>query len=108
MLKPFDFQDNGRTFSCRTEGPTASRTESWWWFEVSGDTNRYAPFQAKSGDTQDSVRSRIAAYYADLLFKRSQPPQPRQHWAHRSKNTAAATTAGTAGTAAPEGGAPAV
>ncbi|HEY7896680.1 MAG TPA: hypothetical protein VIC24_17375 [Gemmatimonadaceae bacterium] len=105
MLKPFDFQDNGRTFSCRTEGPVGSRTESWWWFQVSGDQNRYAPFQAKSGDTQESVRTRIAAYYADLLFKRSQPAQPRQHWAHRSKNTA--TTASTAGTAGQEGGAPA-
>lgn len=98
MLKAFDFADNGRTFSCRVEAPAGARTESWWWFQVSGDANRYAPFQAKSSDTQESVRTRIATYYADLLFKRSQPAQPRQHWAHRNRNTAAAPQ---------EGGAPA-
>jgi len=88
MLKALDFEDNGRTFNCRVEGPSGARTEAWWWFRVSGDANRYAPFHAKSGDTQESVRTRIAAYYADLLFKRSQPAQPRQHWAHRNRNTA--------------------
>ena len=48
MLKAFDFEDNGRTFSCRVEGPSGARTELWWWFRVSGDANRYAPFQMKS------------------------------------------------------------
>jgi len=88
MLKAFDFETDGRTFSCRVEAPSSARTESWWWFCVTGDASRYAPFQAKTGDTQESVQTRIATFYADLLYKRSQPAQPRAHWAHRNKNPA--------------------
>ena len=89
MVKAFDFEDSGRTFTCKVEEPRGARTEAWWWFSVSGDANRYAPFQARSGDTKESVRARIAEYYTQLLFRRSQPAQPRQHWARRSKETTA-------------------
>lgn len=89
MVRAFDFEENGRTFTCEVEGPRGSRTEAWWWFGVSGNANRYAPFHALPGDTQESVRTRIAAYYAELLYRRAQPAQPRQHWARRNKDAAA-------------------
>jgi hypothetical protein len=56
---------------------------------VSGDTQRYAPFQAISGDTPDSVQPRIVEFYLNLLARRALPPAPRHHWAHRGKGATA-------------------
>jgi hypothetical protein len=89
MIRAFDFQDNGLTFTCTVEKPRAGQTDSWWWFGVSGDGNRYAPFHAKAGDTQESVRTRIVAYYTDRLARRAMPAVPRQHWASRGKGVVA-------------------
>ena len=88
MIQAFNFEDGGRTYTCTLEERRGAVTEAWWWFGVSGDQHRYAPFQAAPGDTPDSVRSRIVAYYSDLLVRRSQPPAPRQHWSHRGKPAA--------------------
>ncbi|MDQ3698752.1 MAG: hypothetical protein M3373_12135 [Gemmatimonadota bacterium] len=86
MIAAFHFEEDGRKYSCRVEESRAARAEPWWWFGVSGDTHRYAPFHAAPGDTQDSVRARIVTYYTELLFRRS---QPAQHWARRGKRPAA-------------------
>ena len=93
MVQAFDFEEGGRTFNCVVEPPRGSRTEAWWWFGVSGDGHRYAPFQAAAGDTESNVRSRIVTYYEQLVFRRSQPVQPRQHWARRAKPEAPAADA---------------
>ncbi len=85
MVDAFEFESDGRTFTCTREAPRKARAEAWWWFDVTGDKNRYAPFQTAPDDTQAGVRSRIIAYYADLLERRSRPPVPRQHWANRTK-----------------------
>jgi len=98
MTQAFHFEDSGRTFSCGVEAPRGARTEAWWWFGVSGDAHRYAPFPALPGDTQDEVRQRIVAYYTDLLYRRAQPPVARQHWAHRAKAAAPAAPAAEATT----------
>lgn len=74
VIEAFEFEDGGRTFTCRVEAPRASRPEAWWWFGVSTeDHHRYAPFQAAATDTESSVRSRIVAYYDDLLARRAAP-----------------------------------
>ena len=75
----FEFEDAGRTFSCMTEALSKARSDVWWWFRVStDDRHRYAPFQASPDDTKTSVRTRIVAYYDDLLVRRAAPPA--NHW----------------------------
>ncbi len=90
MVRMFSFAEGDRKYQCRVEGPTAGRKEAWWWFEVSGDPQRYAPFQAAPGDTEASVRSRIVAYYENMLVRRA---QPATSWHNRGRpaNSAAAT-----------------
>jgi hypothetical protein len=85
MKEAFEFEDDGRTFSVIVEERRAAEIERWWWFTVSKDVHRYAPFQAAPGDTVASVQSRIVQYYNDLVFRRSQPAEPRAHWAQRGR-----------------------
>jgi hypothetical protein len=47
---------------------------SWWWFGVTGDRHRYAPFHTAEDDTELSVERRIVSYYHDLLSRRGLPP----------------------------------
>ncbi len=93
MVGELEFEEGGRTYTCRLEGPTrrkvarpASAADSggpWWWFGVAGDPQRYAPFHGAADDTAASVRVRIVSYYADLLARRATQaagwvrPQPR-------------------------------
>lgn len=90
MLKSFTFENGGRTYQCRVEEPRGSRTQAWWWFDVSDDGQRYAPFEATDGDTEATVRERVLAYYDHLLVRRAEPPAQKQHWARRTKPTPAA------------------
>ena len=85
MVASFQFEEDRRTFTCRVEERRSAKGEKWWWFGVSGDGHRYAPFQAASGDTEASVRTRILTYYSDLLARRAAPVVPRPHWANRAK-----------------------
>jgi hypothetical protein len=87
VIDSLHFEDGGRTFDCRVEGrraapprgrPQKGREGAWWWFRVSGDAQRYAPFQSAAEDTPASVRSRILAYYADLLARRALPLSARR------------------------------
>ena len=94
MVKMFSFSEGDRKFQCRVEGPTSGRKEAWWWFEVSGDSHRYAPFHAASGDTEASVRARIVTYYLNMLARRL---EPATSWHNRSNRPAAAATTPTAG-----------
>lgn len=74
MIAGFDFTDSGRSYSCKIEdrGTELGRT-TWWWFGVSGDRSRYAPFVASTEDTEMSVRQRIVAYYDNLAERRGIP-----------------------------------
>ena len=101
MLKAFTFEDNGRTYNCRVEEPRGARTRTWWWFDVSEDGQRYAPFEASDEDTEGTVRERVIAYYDHLLVRRAEPPQQRQHWARRTKVAPAGDAAAPAATAEP-------
>jgi hypothetical protein len=72
----FNFEDAGRMFVCRIEQARTPHTTAWWWFTVSSDSYRYAPFHADAADTEDSVRVRIVDYYDTLLARRAAPRQP--------------------------------
>jgi len=81
MMTGFTFVHDGRTYACRAE-------ESWWWFTVTRDANRYAPFRAAARDTRSSVRSRIVAYYLNHLAHRAMTE--RDSWERRPKPAVAA------------------
>ena len=73
----FEFEEGGRLYRCCVEGERSTSTGAWWWFDVSGDAQRYAPFHPEPGDTKNSVRARIVGYYHALLERRAMPPAPR-------------------------------
>jgi hypothetical protein len=101
MLAGFSFLHDDRTYTCMAaEGP-GGLGEAWWWFTVTRDANRYAPFRAASKDTRGSVQARIVAYYKNHLEHRAMPE--REHWARRPKPGApglAGAAPGTAGAGA--------
>jgi hypothetical protein len=96
MTRIFSFAEGDRKYQCRVERAPGGRTEAWWWFEVSGDAHRYAPFHAAAGDTDASVRDRIVAYYLNLVARRS---EPATSWHHRGNRRVATATAPVAGEA---------
>jgi len=84
----FAFEHGGRTYTCTTEKRKTPPTGTWWWFTVTSDSNRYAPFEAVAGDTQQSIKARIVAYYEHRLWARAQPAAPRQHFGRPGKPAA--------------------
>jgi hypothetical protein len=90
MIGPFTFEHGGRKYSCAPEKRTGAPEGTWWWFTVSHDQQRYAPFEAAAGDTQQSVRSRIIEFYEHRLWARAQPPEPRQQFSRPGKPAAPA------------------
>jgi hypothetical protein len=91
MIRGFEFEQDGRTFVCSVEARRTTPDDAWWWFNVSGDRQRYAPFQAATADTQKTVKAKIVAFYTNLLEARARPAEPRSHWGRRPKvETAAA------------------
>ena len=103
MSRDFSFTDGDKKYSCTVGSLGASRAESWWWFAVAGDRQRYAPFRAEPSDTESSVRGRIIAYYEDLLARRSAPPVPRQRWSDRKKPESGTNAGNGTGTASGTG-----
>lgn len=83
MINGFEFQDDGRKYTCTVEEQDGVDGESWWWFAVTGDAQRYAPFRAAKSDTRGSVQKRIAEFYANRLFQLTQPTVRGGHWAKR-------------------------
>lgn len=73
MKSSFAFENAGRLFACRIEQPRNPDGATWWWFTVSCDSHRYAPFHATADDTEESVQSRVVAHYNDLLVRRAAP-----------------------------------
>ena len=92
MIGAFAFEHSGRTFTCTAEERQTAPAGTWWWFAVSHDQQRYAPFEAVAGDTQHSVRSRIIAYYEHRLWVRAQPVVPKQHFTRPGKPVPPAKT----------------
>ena len=93
MIQGFTFEHGDRTYTCTVEKRTAPPAGMWWWFAVSRDAQRYAIFEAVSGDTQASVKSRITAYYENLLRIRALPPEPRHQFSRPGRPKSVKTTA---------------
>ena len=73
MLEAFTFEEGGRTYECTPGDRGDPPGGPWWWFTVSGDSQRYARFKTEAGDTRSSVRARIVEYYEHRLWVRAQP-----------------------------------
>lgn len=95
------FQHDGKTFNCKRESSPGTPDLLWWWFSVSGDSQRYAGFQSKSGDTEASVRRGILEHYANVLAIRERPRLTRPSWTDR-RPAAVAAAAAAAATKPPE------
>jgi hypothetical protein len=81
VMKEFEFIDSGRKFFCSVEKPSQAGMAPWWWFRLdTGESTRYAPFEASPNDTQESVQARIIAYYAELLAIQARPVHQRPVW----------------------------
>jgi hypothetical protein len=89
VIADFTFQADDHTFGCRIETARTAGAQPWWWFNVSGDEHRYAPFQSDASDTVESVQLRIASYYRALLARRELPLDMRTTWQLRRQNLAA-------------------
>jgi hypothetical protein len=77
FVGPFEFEEGGRSYRCCVEQERSPRAGVWWWFAVSSDTQRYAPFHPAAGDTKQSIRDRITEYYNNILVRRAMPAVPR-------------------------------
>ena len=95
IVEGFEFEDDGRVFTCSAEASRSAPDERWWWFRVTPDSRgqRYAPFRAAPDDTEANVRSRIVAFHDALLLRRAQPAASG-HWARRPAAPAPAADAG--------------
>jgi len=92
MLGAFTFEEGGRTYTCKPETRDTPPEGTWWWFSVSNDSQRYAPFEAASSDTQRTVRARIVAWYERRLWVRAQPVVPRERYGRPGKPATAPAT----------------
>lgn len=87
-IASFTFEADDRTFVCQIEGGR-THVRQWWWFTVSGESHRFAPFQPDTEDTVWSVQSRILSYYRELVSRRALVLDQRETWELRRKNLAA-------------------
>jgi hypothetical protein len=75
-----EFEDNGRTLTCRSASSPATPGTSWWWLDVTGESQRYAAFRTDPSDTPENLRPRIIAHYTQLLVDRARPREIRPRW----------------------------
>jgi hypothetical protein len=81
MISDFEFEEGGRTFVCSVETPRHAGMPPWWWYTVALDNaTRFAPFEAKAGDTKRSVQERIVKHYEEVLAIRARPVHVRPQW----------------------------
>jgi hypothetical protein len=81
VTKDFEFMDAGRKFYCTVEAPRHAGMPPWWWFRLeTGESTRYAPFEALPTDTKESVKTRIVAYYEEVLAIKARPVHQRAVW----------------------------
>jgi hypothetical protein len=89
-IQDFEFEDGGRKFFCTVEVPGQTGMPPWWWFRLDTEAStRYAPFEAKPGDTKQSVQKRIIAYYAELQAIAARPAYQRPAWKKPERPTPA-------------------
>lgn len=99
-MDQFQFEDSGRAFRCERASSPATPGTLWWWVNVSGDSNRYAAFRSEKGETEAKLKTKVIAYYEQLLADRARPAAPRSHWSQRKPATDSAAAAPAAAPAA--------
>lgn len=82
-MNALEFQDGDRTFTCHAATSPATPGIAWWWVSITGESQRYAAFRTQEDDTPPNLRSRILAYYAELVAIRARPRENGSHWAQR-------------------------
>lgn len=75
-----EFEDDGRTLTCRSGSSPATPGTTWWFVDITGESHRYAAFRTAPGDTPENLRPRILAMYAQLLADRARPREIRSRW----------------------------
>lgn len=80
-MKEFEFEEAGRRFYCSIEVPSQAGMSPWWWYRLdTGETTRYAPFEASPTDTKKSVQARIIAHHESLLAIAARPAYQKPAW----------------------------
>lgn len=87
-----EFEDNGRTLTCRSASSPATPGTSWWWLDVTGESQRYAAFRTEPDDTPENLRPRILACYTQLLVDRARPREIRARWGRPAAKVEAPAT----------------
>lgn len=95
-----EFEEDGRTLTCQRASSPATPGTTWWWLNVSGDSQRYAAFRAERGDTPENLRPRIVAWHAQMLIERARPREFHARWSRPAPKVAAGDTAQAAGAVA--------
>jgi hypothetical protein len=75
-----EFENNGRTLTCRSASSPATPGTTWWWLDVTGESQRYAAFRTAPDDTPENLRPRILASYEQLLIDRARPREFKPRW----------------------------
>jgi hypothetical protein len=83
LVEPFEFEHEGRRYSCRAEARAGGNREVWWWFRVSGEAHRYALFQATESDTRESVEAQVVAFHRAFLERKTKSAEAQQPWWQR-------------------------
>ena len=84
-----EFEDGGRTMTCRRASSPATPGTMWWWIDISGESQRYTAFRAERGDTAENLKPRVIAFYAKLLADRARPREFHQPWKRPAQAPAA-------------------
>jgi hypothetical protein len=74
------FENDGRTFTCKAESTVITPGVLWWWIRVSGDETRYAAFQCAPDDTDRALKTRVIAFYQEVLAIKARPLIVRKAW----------------------------
>ena len=75
-IEAFEFEHDGRTYICTPEARAGGKKEMWWWFRVSGDAQRYAPFEVVAGESKDAVAKPAGIRQEWVLVRRAGRPGP--------------------------------
>ena len=81
----FSFEMDDQIVSCQSVSVAAPTADVWWWFSVSGDPSRYAPFRRSEDDCQATVQTRIVRYYRAVMERNGylRHPYVRPWWGRR-------------------------
>jgi hypothetical protein len=75
-----EFENEGRKLTCQSCGSPATPGKKWWFYAVTGESQRYAAFLTAKSDTPENLRPRIIAAYAKVLADRARPQEFRPRW----------------------------